>query len=160
MTSLNIHTVPDASGRHLKTLPKNFIHLKEDITEDNLREVVEELQHNQRQIILAIEELQQFQFRARRVDADGMPSNGSVCEALGGQFLRLTQSGAAGNLQRIEHGLRRIPQGAIWILQAADVNRVYITDEVDGTIEPATEHHITVRLNSPSTTTVHILLLF
>tara|TARA_R110000751_G_scaffold300963_1_gene413032 strand:+ start:12914 stop:13390 length:477 start_codon:yes stop_codon:yes gene_type:complete len=158
MTSINTELLKPTSGRHLKTLPKNFTPLAED--DGNIREVIEELQINQRQIILAIEELQQFQFRSREVDADGYPSNGSICEVLGGQFLRLTQEGPSGTLQRVKHGLNRIPQGAIWILQSADVSRVYVTDDDNGVVEPATETEITVKLNSASATTLHILMLF
>tara|TARA_R110002094_G_scaffold145203_2_gene134600 strand:- start:492 stop:953 length:462 start_codon:yes stop_codon:yes gene_type:complete len=153
MTSL----LKPTQGRHLKTLPKNFISLEDD--DSNIREVIKELQFNQRQIILAVEELQQFQFRSRDVDDDGYPSNGSICEALGGQFLRLTQDGASGTLVRVKHGLRRIPQGAIWLFNSASSNRIYVTDEINMTVDPATETEVSVLLNGADGS-FHLMILF
>ena len=154
MTSLTTTLLKAAYSKISKTLPQSFV----AYDGDNVKEVLNDIRLSIKEIVIAVEELQQLRFRAREVETDGMPVHGSVCEVLQGQFLRLTQPDDAGVIVRVEHGLRRTPQGVIWLnLQSG--NQAYIVDEIGTDIPAATADEISVKLNS-SIGQLHIMVIF
>ena len=94
-----------------------------DKPDTKVRQDIRELQYAVRDIMEAIEELQKLQLGARILDParTNLPRHGEPCELLDGQFLHITSDGS-GALVPIVHGLRRIPQGAIFIRNSAGGN--------------------------------------
>jgi len=73
-----------------------------------LAEAVEQLQQ-------AVEARQKLGLATVELDPDGLPKHGSYCELLDGQYLRLENETAGTDTIEFEHGLGRIPQGAIFV---------------------------------------------
>lgn len=91
------------------------------------RRDIRELQYALRDIMEAVEELQKLQVAARKLYNDtrgrgldakkqriNLPGHGEYCEAMDGQFLHVESLGVNKYLA-MRHGLRRVPQGAIFI---------------------------------------------
>jgi len=116
------------------------------ITDDDSEISLSELRSTVRELVLAVTELQGLQLQSRKVDSDNNPVHGQLCESLDGEYLALTQTGAAPNLVKASHTLGRIPQGAIFIQQTA-AHRVYIKgDRING-IDAATSTEVIFELN-------------
>lgn len=110
---------------------------------------IRELQQIVSQLLDAVIELQGLQFAARTTNVDGQPSDRARCEMFDGQWLRMTQTGAAGMLLNVEHGLGRRPQGALFVVASA-FNRVFIAGDPATNTPPADEFTFTVELNGTS----------
>lgn len=108
---------------------------------NNLVLLVRELQD-------AVKQLQTTTFSNTKKDSDGLPSHGSPA-LLDGQWLRLTQEGAAPTVVQVFHGLRRKPVGALWF-QSTSINRVLIVGDNSSSISPADEAQVSIELNGNS----------
>lgn len=123
-----------------------------------VEDLVQDLQQVVAQLLDAVIELQGLQFASRRIDQDGGPTDRARCELFDGQWLRLTQTAAAGMLLTVEHGLRRRPQGVLFVVATA-FNRVLIAGDPTNNIQPADEFTFTVELNG-SVSDEHICVVF
>lgn len=125
---------------------------------NNLEQVLLELQEKSKELGRAVNELQALQIGARTLDA-GLPADKARCELLDGQFLRMIQSAVAPTVITVEHGLKRTPQGVIWILSANSNNQALITGEFATNTPPADKQSISFRLNG-SIGNTHICIVF
>lgn len=136
----------------LKTLDKNL----STLTSNNLNVVVKEIQDSIRDIVAAVTEMQQLQVIDRYPNEDdGMPDDGNACEVFGGQFVRVNQTAASGQVVTIEHRLGRVPQLAIQLNSSV---RVLIGGDISTNVYPATETTVSVKLLGASGDT-HIFIL-
>lgn len=139
--------------RRIKTLNRNLSTITApsgDVSLPALTSVV-------RDLVEAVNELQQLQTPARNVDGDNNPMHGELCEILNGQYLVIVQEQVAGNVQKVVHGLGRKPQGAIFIQHTA-ANRIYIKGDPLNGIAAATKTEVHFMLNG-SVGDTHICIL-
>lgn len=141
-----------------KGLSRNFTGLVGNDTK-NTELVIRELQDKIKELQLAVNELQTFQVSSRVVESDGTPLHLSKCELLDGQWLRLAQMSAAPMIVKVEHGLRRKPQGIIWTLTGQLNNQALIAGDLPNGIDPADSVSLSIRLNG-SVGDIHTGILF
>lgn len=141
-----------------KGLSRNFTGY---IPGDNINRdvVIRELQDKVKELQLAVNELQTFQLQSRDVDLDGFPSHLAKCELLRGQWLRLAQTAAAPMIVKVEHGLRRKPQGLIWTFNGQSGSIAMIAGDPPNGVDPASSTTISIKLNG-SIGDTHVGILF
>lgn len=126
---------------------------------DNAGHVIAELQQALRDTIQAVTELQQLQIASRDPDIDGTPKHLARCELFDGQYLRIPQTAAAGQIVTVAHGLARKPQGAIFIQSGLDNNLPLISGSIANNIPPADAQNVAFVLNGAAGN-MHICILF
>lgn len=142
----------------LKGLSKNFTgYVPGD--DGNIDTIIRELQDKVKELQLAVNELQTFQVHSRVTEADGTPQHLSKCELLRGQWIRLTQTAAAPSIVKVDHGLRRKPQGVVWTLNANSSNQSLVAGDLPNGVDPANSTSISIRLNG-AVGDIHIGILF
>jgi len=124
-------------------------------TSDNIDVVVKEMQSALRDMADAIFELQNRTITDKYPDADGMPSHGNLCELLNGQYLRVNQTAASGQVVTIEHSLGRIPQA---VVQLKSYVLPIIAGKISSNLAPASETSVSLELRGNSGDT-HIFIL-
>jgi len=133
--------------------------VQSSLSEGNRDTVIRELQDRVRELQQAVVELQSLQLPSRSLETDGTPLHGSKCELLDAQYLRLVQSGAAGIVVNVTHGLRRKPQGIIWVLSGTSNNQALVAGDATNNIQPADATQLSIRLNGNSGD-IHVGILF
>ena len=141
--------------RQYRQFNKNFSAFNKDTPEATILELQKACQELQQ----AVTELQRLQTRSRIVEPSGLPTHGSRCELLDGQFLHLTQTVAGPTILVVEHGLGRVPQGAIFILTRSSEPLIFVAGDVSLNVAPATETKVLFRLNG-ALGDLHICILF
>lgn len=127
--------------------------------EGNTDTVIRESQDKVKELQLAVDELQTSQLPSRALELDGTPKHLSKCELLQGQWVRLAQTAAAPTIVKVDHELRRKPQGVLWTLSGQLCNQALIAGDLPNGIDPATSTSISIRLNG-SIGDIHVGILF
>ena len=112
----------------------------------NLTRILREIETMLQEASLAVDEIQELQVASREVDPSGKPANEARCEAFDGQFIRILQYDPSPVYITVNHGLGRVPQGAVPVLSSAATNRAYVEGDPFLNIKPADDRTITFAL--------------
>ncbi len=138
---------PATNGEEHKASSNRGFQSESDDSKD--RKDIRELQYALRDTMEAVDEQQKLQVGARHTDSTigrhGLPRHGQYCEAFDGQFLHMDSDGTA-DFVAVAHGLRRPPQGAIFIRNGREAE--VIIEGVSGAsppVPPANQSLVYVR---------------
>jgi hypothetical protein len=107
----------------------------------------------------AVEQIQRHQMQARKTESDGLPSDNQLSEQFNGEFIRITSKGFVDLVHTVKHGLKRVPQGCIFVRKRTANNECLIEGDAALDIPAATDTEVTFIIGDPAGQVVVGLLI-